>query len=333
MTGIARPLVSIIIPAYNSGSRIAETIGSCLEQTYPELEVIVVDDGSKDDTAAIAGRFMHDSRVRVITRENSGACAARNHGIRLSKGKYLQFLDADDLLSPDKIESQVDALEKEPGTMAMCTTVHFFDGQDPYQQPLPDESFFLYDTGDPASFLTRLWGGDGKTSMVQTSAWLTPRDITDRCGPWDETILLDQDGEYFARAVLLSKGLRFTKGVNYYRKYIYGRNVAGQSFKRKNLESALYALEKKSSYLLEKKDDARVRKAIATQLFDIAINTWPQYPGLTREILKKVKAQGQKPRMPVLGGKEIEWIKKVFGWKVAKYISYHFHKKLIHRKK
>lgn len=333
MSSSSLPLVSVIIPAYNSSEHIAETLGSCINQTYSNLEVFVIDDGSGDDTADIAGSFTGDGRVRVINQQNSGACAARNHGIRLSKGKYLQFLDADDLLGRDKLELQVAALEREPGKMAMCSTVHFFDGQDPFSQPVPDESFFLYDTNDSPGFLTRLWGGDGKTSMVQTSAWLTPRSIAEKIGPWDESLLLDQDGEYFARAVLASKGLIFTGGLNYYRKYIYGKNVAGQSYKRKNLESALYSLEKKTGYLLKKKDDEKVRKAIATQLLDLAINTYPQFPGLTKEIEDKIRQQGQEPRMPVLGGKEIEMIKKVLGWKAAKFFSYHYHKKRIHRKK
>ncbi len=333
MSGPIQPLVSVIIPAYNSQDKIRETINSCIRQTYSNLEILVIDDGSNDNTVDVARKFSDDKRVKVITQKNSGACAARNHGIRLSKGDYIQFLDADDILGENKIKYQVKALEPKPGYMAMCSTVHFFDGQDPYEQPLPDESFFLYDTDKPANFLTRLWGGDGKTSMVQTSAWLTPRRIVEMIGPWDETILLDQDGEYFARAVLSSKGLVFTKGLNYYRKYIYGKNVAGQSYKRKNLESALYSLEKKTGYLLERKDDKRVRKAIATQLLDLAINTYPQYPGLTRKIQSRIKVQGQKPRMPVLGGKEIEFIKKCLGWKAAKFVSYHYHKKLIHRKK
>lgn len=333
MSDKSRQLVSVIIPAYNCRDHIGGCIRTCLEQTHQKLEIIVVDDGSSDDTFETAKVYDTDPRLRVIRQKNKGACSARNNGLRLSTGDYYQFLDADDLLGHDKIEKQVNALQQNPGKMAVCTTVHFFDGEDPYKKPLPDESFFIHTTGDPAGFLTRLWGGEEKTSMVQTSAWLTPKEIIRTIGPWDESLLLDQDGEYFARAVLASNGLVSTGGINYYRKYFYGKNVAGQSFKKKNLESALRSLEKKTGYLLEKRDDASVRRAIATQLMDLAVNAWPQYPELTSKVLKKMKAQGQKPRIPVLGGKEIELIKKLMGWKTAKFISYHHHKKWIHREK
>lgn len=100
------PIASIIIPAFNASAFVAETIRSCLDQTVSELEVIVINDGSLDDTSEIARSF-DDPRVTVIDQENRGVGAARNHGIDIARGQYLQFLDADDLLAPNKIEAQV----------------------------------------------------------------------------------------------------------------------------------------------------------------------------------------------------------------------------------
>src|SRR6266566_242620 len=104
------PLVSILIPAYNAGPWLAESISSALAQTWGRKEIIVVDDGSKDDTLAIARRFEPEG-IQVVTQSNAGAAAARNKAFSLSRGDYIQWLDADDLLAPDKIEVQLAATE------------------------------------------------------------------------------------------------------------------------------------------------------------------------------------------------------------------------------
>ena len=100
------PLVSILIPAYNAETWIADTIESAIAQTWPHKEIIVVDDGSTDGTLAIARQF-ESNEVRVVTQSNQGAAAARNKAFSLSRGDYIQWLDADDLLSPDKIAHQM----------------------------------------------------------------------------------------------------------------------------------------------------------------------------------------------------------------------------------
>ncbi len=103
------PLVSIIIPCYNSVDFISECIDSVLDQNYQNLEIIVVDDGSTDGTLEVISRY---ERIRVISQSNSGACVARNRGLKLSKGKYVKFLDSDDFLEPGVIKAQVELSEK-----------------------------------------------------------------------------------------------------------------------------------------------------------------------------------------------------------------------------
>jgi hypothetical protein len=105
------PAVSVIIPAYNQSHYLAEAIQSVLGQTYPDFEIIVVDDGSTDDTPAVAKRF-NDPRVRYIYQENRGLSGARNTGIRNSVGEYLTYLDSDDLFSEEKLALLVEELEK-----------------------------------------------------------------------------------------------------------------------------------------------------------------------------------------------------------------------------
>lgn len=104
--------VAVVIPAYNAEGTLAETISSVRNQTHRALDIVVVDDGSRDDTLAIAHEIVKiDPRVRVLKQRNSGVAAARNAGWRSTSADLVAFLDADDLWSPDKIERQLAALE------------------------------------------------------------------------------------------------------------------------------------------------------------------------------------------------------------------------------
>lgn len=112
------PLVSIIIPAYNAGHYLPTALQSCLDQTYPHLEIIVVDDGSTDQTRAMVAQY---PQVKYLYQPNSGVTAARNTGIQHSTGDFLQFLDADDRLLPTKIERCMAVFEQHPDTGLVYT--------------------------------------------------------------------------------------------------------------------------------------------------------------------------------------------------------------------
>lgn len=106
------PKVSVIIPAYNAAPYIAETLASVFAQSYPDYEVIVVDDGSTDDTLAVLEQFA--DRITLIRKPNGGPASARNAGLRQARGELLAFLDGDDLWLPDKLAAQVEFCEQHP---------------------------------------------------------------------------------------------------------------------------------------------------------------------------------------------------------------------------
>ncbi len=120
------PLVSILIPAYNAQEWIGETIRSALAQTWPRKEIIVVDDGSTDRTLDVARQF-ESADVKVVAHANQGAAAARNTAYSLSQGDFIQWLDADDLLSPDKIEGQMQVANQVASKRVLLSSgwVHF----------------------------------------------------------------------------------------------------------------------------------------------------------------------------------------------------------------
>jgi len=128
------PLVSIVIATYNRADRLPRAIDSCLAQTYPNLELIVVDDGSTDDTQALLARYVDEhgkARVRVAKVDHQGAWAARNKGLDLAKGKYIQLLDSDDYLVPRKLELQVAAMEASGNGVCVCHCRIVKDPPDP----------------------------------------------------------------------------------------------------------------------------------------------------------------------------------------------------------
>src|SRR5437867_9152528 len=198
-----RAFVSILIPAYNAENWIADTLESAIAQTWPHKEIIVVDDGSTDETLAIARQF-ESNDVRVVTQPNQGAAAARNKAFSLSRGDYIQWLDADDLLSPDKVAHQMQAAgQTRDRRMLFSSPWAYFRFRPPKAKFVPTP---LWSDLAPTEWLTRKWEGNWH---MQTATWLVSRELTDAAGPWDTRLLGDDDGEYFARVINASKRVRF----------------------------------------------------------------------------------------------------------------------------
>ncbi len=114
------PLVSVIIPAYGHCDLIADTLASVFAQTFTDYEVIVVNDGSPDDTAAVLRPHVEGGRIRYIEQPNAGQASARNRGLAAARGEFIAFLDDDDLWPPDKLQWQVAAMQAAPPDVVAC---------------------------------------------------------------------------------------------------------------------------------------------------------------------------------------------------------------------
>jgi glycosyltransferase involved in cell wall biosynthesis len=174
-----RPLVSVVIPAFNAEAFVAEAIESVLAQDYDPIEVIVVDDGSADGTAAVASGYP----VRVITQENGGQAAARNAGVAAAKGTFVSFLDSDDLWLPSKLSTEVAHLSEHPelGYVLVRMQRSLMPGA-----PWPP--------GTPAH-----WFDESQPGTLP-SGGLVRRAVLDRIGPFDTSFHHGSDTEWQARA-------------------------------------------------------------------------------------------------------------------------------------
>ena len=317
------PLVSVIIPLYNADRYISEALQSVINQTYPEIEILVINDGSTDNSLEITRKFESD-KVKVYSQSNKGASAARNYGLKEAKGKYIQFLDADDYLSSNKIEEQVRILEADDSKVALCPVIHFFDGEE-VNEKLVSNEWFYGSFDNPVQFLIRLYGGeeiDG--GMIQPNSWLTPKKIIDKAGLWNEQLSVDDDGEFFCRVVLAGSGIVCCKNaLNFYRKYRKNIGLSSKS-DEKAFRSIFKALELKQQHLSNFSNDPRYKKAFARAFKRLAVQTYPQLSELTKNSEIYLNILGGSDHNVTLGGGGIELIKKIFGWKTARLIQHYF---------
>ncbi|MFD2515648.1 glycosyltransferase family 2 protein [Pontibacter locisalis] len=323
-----QPLVSVIIPIYNSLPFIAPAVAALQEQTYPNMEIIIVDDGSVDGSFEIAKRFESDTLI-VVRQVNSGAAIARNNGLKHASGEYVQFLDVDDYLSKDKIEKQVKALEGHADKVAVCDYIEFFEESELQAPKIIDHSAFIHSSDSPADFLINLYGGNGSANFIQTNSWLTPRHLIDKAGGWREFRCPDDDGEFFARVILASKGIVHVPGIfNYYRRSVSESRLSNNS-NRKYLQNSLLAIDLKYQYLLQHKNSIALQKAMATQYLRFAVAVFPKHKQLSELAYKKYKLLYTPAIVPKLGGKIVEAIKYTLGWKAARFIRYYLREKNI----
>lgn len=318
---MAPGLVSVIIPVYNCGGSIHRTMKSVFAQTYQPVEVIIVDDGSTDNSYNLAKQY-ESLTVKVLQQKNAGAAVARNTGLAASKGEYIQFLDAGDMLDQTKIEAQINALQNQPGKVAVCNYKQFTSKEELTNTVYPDQSAFIYSSNDPQDFLINLWGGKGPLNFIQTNCWLVPKQLIEKAGGWRAYRCPDDDGEFFARVLLRSKGIVHVPGVYNYYHIEPGGNQLSQSKNRKYLQNNLLTIDLKHQYLLQYGPHLQINRAIAAQYFRFAVDLYPAQKILSAIALKRYHSFHETVTVPVLGGRLIEFVKQVFGWKVARMLRH-----------
>jgi len=305
------PLISILIPAYNAERWIADTLRSALAQTWPRKEIVVIDDSSTDRTLSIARAFESDG-VSVYSQKHQGAAAARNLALERSNGDYIQWLDADDLLHPEKMSRQMAVIEQRKDSRLLVSgafgTFFYRRERSKFVETL------LWADLAPAEWLYRKLAHD---IYLQTATWLTSRELVTAAGPWNTELAVDDDGEYFCRVLLASTGVIFVPEAKvYYRSS--GSNAlsyVGRSNEKK--DAYWQSMKLHMDYLLSLEQSPRVREACVEFMRNSLIYFYPERKDIVLEAERKALEFGGRLGAPRLSWKYI-WIKSLFGWKTAK---------------
>lgn len=281
-------LVSIVTPCYNAAPFVAATIESVKAQTYPEVEHIVVDDGSTDQSWDVIQR--HARRVTQLRLErNRGGSHARNRGAERARGEFLMFLDADDLIAPDTIEALVAAVRERPGHIAFCgwKRLQLVDGGWIASPPevVPPA---------PGSDPLREWL---LGSWIPPCAILWRRTDYEKTGGWDETLAVNQDGDLILRALVQGARLVHTaRGEGYYRSHSGARlTVSDNIFSPATLRSRIRVFEKLTAELERQGRLSGYGEPLGTAYYRLAILGFQTEPELARECLRRGRALAGRP--------------------------------------
>ncbi len=194
----SKPLVSVIIPAYNCADHITESVESALAQDYPNKEIIIIDDGSTDNTLNVLSPFA--GKIIVIQQQNAGSAAARNTGIKAAKGEFVAFLDSDDLWFPGKLSLQLGYMISNP---SIGLVYHAWGVWEPDQQgkysplsipTLPQDKFAI--DADKSGWIYEKLFSD---SIIHTTSAMIRRELIEKAGLFDEELRKGQDYEYWFR--------------------------------------------------------------------------------------------------------------------------------------
>lgn len=304
--------VSIIIPAYNASKFIGETLDSVLNQKYNNIEVIVVENHSDDNTFSIVEEYVRNypKVIKLYKNKSKGPCSARNYGFELSTGAYILYLDADDLISENKLSNQIELLNMndDPNAISISKWYHFTNCIDNFVVT----NFSCYkDYNKSYEILIDLWTNG---EMIQTACWLTPRHLIESIDGWNEKLITNptDDSEFFTRIVLKSSKIIFdNKGIVYYRKPIQ-LNLS----QKKNKDSIKSILDTFISYerILLFNTSEKVKKALATNYLKYIYSYYCDFPEFSKIAEKKFYDLGYKKMWPVGGGNFVLFA-KILGFK------------------
>jgi glycosyltransferase involved in cell wall biosynthesis len=296
-------IVSVIMPAFNVEAYISEAIHSVIRQTYPHWELIVVDDGSTDKTREIVDGYMReDPRIRYIHQKNSGPAAARNRGIQASRGRYIAFLDSDDIWYLDKLEKQMDFLSSHPGYVVYGGRNYIRKGGSGFKESGQIRLFKNFDS-IRENFEYILF----HPNLTITSTVLFEKSLLDKTGYFDESLHICEDDHLFIRMAALSYFHALNEPVDYRRKHDESITGSGEmriaSYKYRAILRALkmipdHLLDIKKSdllsrwlltYSIDAFNNAKYVSSFLWFLRGLFVSPLCMFRGLNGKILKKIR--------------------------------------------
>jgi glycosyltransferase involved in cell wall biosynthesis len=299
----------VIIPCYNAARYIGETLESVRRQTWPNLEVIVVDDGSKDGSSPIVEAFGGLDLI-LVRQSNRGQTAALNVGLAHATGDYIQYLDADDLIDPDKIAIQASRLADAPRCVASGRWGRFYSR--------PEGARFEIETVardlDSVDWLveSRAKG----LGMMFPALWLVPMAIARAAGPWREDLTLNNDAEYFTRVLLAADRVLYCEGA----RCRYRSGISGSLSGRKtpaHWASQENVIELCQQRVLARDDGERARRGFSLSWQHLAHACYPYDRSLAERALARAHALHPDTVLP-RGGPTFMILSRLIGWRAAR---------------
>ncbi|MCO5285786.1 MAG: glycosyltransferase family 2 protein [Chitinophagaceae bacterium] len=311
-------LVSVIMPCYNAAEFISEAIQSVLKQTYSNLELIIINDGSTDSSEEEIKRF-NDGRIQYFRQENKGQCAASNFGIARAKGEYIKFFDADDVLGEGHLEAQMKRLDGSKTVVASCAWGRFYDGNPNSAKFIPES---VWKDMKPLDWLKAAL--TQKYDMMGAWVWMIPAPLLKLAGGWDERLSLNNDFEFSIRLLLHSEEVLFADNAKFY--YRSGlTHTLSQVRSKKRFEEGILSTDLGCSYLLARDSSPEMKRICANRYQEWVYASYPYYPDLELKLEKKIAELGGSNR-PLAGGRVFRILTSIFGWKAAKRMKVYMQK-------
>ena len=307
------PKVSIIIPAYNAENTIAETINSVLQQTFVDFELIIVNDGSTDDTEKVI-QTINDSRIKYFYQKNIGQCAASNLGIAKSTGDFIKFLDADDIINNIHIEMQYEKIKHDSSSIASCKWGRFYNNNFKSAKFVPEQVW-----NDLSGYDWIKISLSQRYSMMGGWLWLIPKELLNKVGWWDEKLTLNNDFEFSIRLLLGAKNVVFAdESILYYRT---GISTSVSNYSTEKVYNEVYNANLLGcNHLLAFDNSSLMKTLCANRLQECVFSIYPKYKNIVEKYEAHIKAWGGST-IKLEGGFALKLLSNIFGWKNAKEIK------------
>jgi len=298
------------MPVYNAERYLRASVESVLAQTFGDLELIAINDGSSDGSLDILNAI-DDPRLRVETQANAGQCAAQNRGFELARGRYIKFCDQDDLLNPEHIAAQIERMGERDDILVSSRWAYFVD--DPSTARFHEEHTHR-DYEQPIDWICDSMDRDA--AMMGGWMWLIPRALAERAGRWDVRLGLANDFEYSIRLLRHAGGVRYAADAKvFYRKGVEGSQT--HSYSHRSLASALLGTELAADNILALEDSTRTRRICADRFQRWLYHVYPQHPELAAQAEAAVAAHGGS-ELPPQGGALFANLLRFVSWRTIR---------------
>lgn len=304
------PLVSIVMPVYNSENYVADAIESVINQQYNHWELIIIDDGSTDKSFEVTSKYS-SPRIKIFQVKNGGPAAARNFGYLQSKGDFVKFFDSDDLISAQMIEEQVNLALQHHGSIISAKWGRF------HQSDLSDFKMSNEECWQDLSALEWICSSwKYARSMTQPGIFLIPRYIIEKAGLWNTKISQLDDTEYFTRTILHAKQVIFASNSTLF--YRSGnQNSLSAKHNLLEAESSYQSLLLSISHLLDYENNTRTRLLAANSLQEFVFRIYPDFKELVKITSLKINALGGS-NLAYKTSPFANFLSKFLGWKLVK---------------